>query len=66
MLYKFLGFSLCPVLSLSNGEVDYGNRPREPDTVAMYSCSGDHTLQGERTRTCGRDGQWSGEDPKCK
>ena len=64
---KFLGFSLCPELSISNGNVNYDvDQPREPDTVATYSCSGGYMLQGERTRTCGRDGQWSGEEPKCK
>ena len=64
---KFLGFHLCSELSISNGDVEYDiDRPREPDAEAKYSCREGYTLQGERTRTCGRDGQWSGEEPECK
>ena len=64
---KFLGFRLCPELSILNGDVEYDvDRPREPYTKATYSCREGYTLEGESPRTCGREGKWLGEEPKCK
>ena len=69
----YLGFTQCPELSILNGVVEYHGidnqlEPRDPDTVATYSCSGDYILEfeGERTRKCSRDGEWLGKEPKCK
>ena len=46
------------------GKVDhegvyYGNK-------AIYSCHYGYKLVGEGTRKCLYDGNWSGEEPKCK
>ena len=69
--YINLGFTQCPELSISNGVVEYHGidnklEPRDPDTTATYSCSGDYILEGEETRKCSRDDEWLGEAPKCK
>ncbi len=39
---------------------------RPVGTVATYNCTSGYTLSGDTTRTCGSDGQWSGNDPTCQ
>ena len=34
-------------------------------TVATYSCSNGFELKGEKARTCGGNGEWSGVEPTC-
>ena len=59
------GVLQCPELQdIANGAVSYTSR--EQGATATYSCSGDFTLQGTKTRTCGQNGQWSGQEPRCK
>ena len=54
----------CPDLeNPGDGTVDIsGNRPGD---TAEYSCNVGFTLDGEDTRTCGQDGQWSGSELTC-
>lgn len=33
--------------------------------VATYQCNERHNLEGEETRTCEADGEWSGVEPNC-
>ena len=63
---KSLGFPLCPIPSLPNGQVNHGDR--EPGDVASYSCRGGYRLVGPKERRCGQDqdGEWSGEEPVCE
>ncbi|CAL4093332.1 unnamed protein product, partial [Meganyctiphanes norvegica] len=35
-------------------------------TQATYNCSPGYVLQGNATRTCDHDGQWTGDVPTCK
>jgi hypothetical protein len=63
--YRVLGFPLCPELpSVSNGAVSSASR--EPGATATYSCDQGYDLSGPRTRTCGQDGKWSGQEPSCE
>lgn len=32
---------------------------------ALYTCHENYTLIGKERRTCGDDGTWNGEQPKC-
>ncbi|CAI8033447.1 CUB and sushi domain-containing protein 1, partial [Geodia barretti] len=36
-----------------------------PGDAATYTCNEGYKLDGVSTRTCGPDGQWSPEEPKC-
>ena len=36
------------------------------DSQANYSCSVGYTLNGNTTRVCQADGQWSGSEPICE
>ncbi len=57
----------CSDLSLTNGVINYNmGSPRPVNTVATYTCNNGYTLRGDTTRTCGSDGQWSGNDPTCQ
>ncbi len=38
---------------------------RTPGSIAMYSCDMGFRLNGEMTRTCQTDGNWSNEEPTC-
>ena len=48
----------------TNGEVDLTGTI--VDSTATYSCDDGFTLQGQSTRTCQDDGQWSGSAPTCE
>lgn len=56
---------MCPALEApANGDVrvfgfNVGN-------VAAYTCNVNYQLDGRSTRTCGSDGQWTGEAPTCR
>ncbi len=39
---------------------------RPVNTVATYTCTNGYTLSVPTTRTCGSDGEWSGNDPTCQ
>lgn len=59
------GIRLCSNLEhIDNGRVDYPNR--RPGTTATYTCNPDFHISGTRTRTCGDNGEWSGEEPTCE
>ena len=47
---------------IENGQYQGGNLFLSEKT---YSCNGGFSLQGNRTRTCERDGTWSGSKPVC-
>ena len=36
------------------------------DSTATYSCNDGFTLEGQSTRTCQDDGEWSGSAPTCE
>ena len=36
------------------------------DSTATYSCSDGYVLEGEQTRTCQADTEWSGTAPHCR
>lgn len=36
------------------------------ESVATYSCFPGYTLQGNATRECGADAQWTGQAPTCE
>jgi len=65
--YNYLHFTAIPCGNLSspvNGQVRL-----EADTFgsqANYSCSEGYALNGNSTRECQADGQWSGSEPTCE
>lgn len=34
-------------------------------SVVTYSCQAGYVLEGDETRVCEEDGQWSGDNPSC-
>ena len=55
----------CPELeSPQNGTVSYDDRIYPND--AEYSCDDGFDLEGEATRMCQIDGEWTGEAPVCE
>ena len=47
-----------------NGVVD---QPSDAvGSTATYSCDEEYELNGEATRTCQDNGEWSGEEPTCE
>lgn len=38
---------------------------RTPGSMAMYTCEMGFMLEGDMTRTCRPDGEWSGDEPVC-
>ena len=34
-------------------------------STASYSCDAGYELEGDKTRTCQSNGQWSGREPSC-
>ena len=53
--------------NIQNGTVRVdGNQPRLEGDTAEYSCNSGYQLNGTQNRTCGEDGQWSGQEPRCK
>ena len=64
----YAGIPLCPELNdLENGYVIVTRLGPEllVGSTANYSCQDGYQLQGSQTRTCGEDGQWSGQEPTC-
>ena len=56
---------LCPKLpDPANGDVNVTGR--YPGQKAIYSCNEGYQLVGFATRSCSRNGKWSGEAPICK
>ena len=47
-----------------NGEVSWNGL--SPGSVATYTCDDGHVLEGNSTRVCMDDRQWSGEPPICR
>ena len=37
-----------------------------PGSTATYSCNPGYRLEGDSTRTCMEDGEWSGAPPSCE
>ena len=55
----------CPDLpDPSNGRVN--QRGNKPGDRASYTCNSGYELQGDSTRTCQNNGQWSGDAPTCE
>ncbi|XP_064386661.1 sushi, von Willebrand factor type A, EGF and pentraxin domain-containing protein 1-like [Halichondria panicea] len=52
--------------ALKNGIVSYNDSTLGLDTLAIYTCDTGYTLEGNITRTCERDGVWSGLAPFCE
>jgi len=49
----------CPMLSIENGTVN------QTTTVATYHCYSGYILQGNGTRICQADSNWTGANPVC-
>ena len=55
----------CPNLpDPFNGRVN--QRGNNPGDRASYTCNSGYELQGDSTRTCQNNGQWSGDAPTCE
>ena len=50
--------------SLSYGEVSVNETTFRAS--AVYTCNSGFLLQGNRSRTCQADGNWSSSEPQCK
>ena len=65
LFYNINADVICsPLQNLTNG---YVTNPtyRNEGSVASYGCNVGFILVGNETRTCGNDGTWSGDEPKC-
>ena len=67
----WLSAVVCPILSLSNGNVHYNKEaPYSHSTVATHTCNEGYFLVGPAIRTCGDgsgvDGEWTPEEPVCQ
>ncbi len=52
---------------LSNPANGVVNQPgNSVGTVSSYTCNGGFLLVGDETRTCQKDGEWSGNEPICE
>ena len=62
---NFLNLVRCPNLpNPSNGRVN--QRGNKPGDRASYTCNSGYELQGDSTRICQNNGQWSGDAPTCE
>ena len=56
---------MCPALEApANGDVRVSGF--NVGDTAVYTCDVNYQLDGRSTRTCGSDGQWTGEAPTCE
>ena len=56
---------MCPPLpDIPNGDVTWNTLVA--GGLATYTCNSGFELAGSRTRTCGNDGTWSGDEPSCQ
>ncbi|XP_077974758.1 IgGFc-binding protein-like [Styela clava] len=60
--------ALCDrVAELQNGQVTYrGKMPLTAGHIAVYKCNEGYVLSGDKERTCGSKGIWTGSDPYCE
>ncbi len=65
--YMHVHTAICDDLTLANGVVTYNpsTTPRLEDTVATHTCNTGYNLDGDKTRTCQNDRQWSSAAPSC-
>ena len=56
----------CAKIALLYGKVEFSNDVRIPGTNAIHKCADDKRLVGPNTRTCQRNGLWSGFSPVCE
>ena len=56
----------CAALTAPTGGVLGMSKGTQEGSVATYGCSIGKTLQGNSSRTCQKNGQWSGQKPTCK
>ena len=62
---NFLNLVRCPNLpNPSNGRVN--QRGNKPGDRASYTCNSGYELQGDSTRICQNNGEWSGDAPACE
>ena len=47
-----------------NGQVDFSNTTFE--STANYTCDLGYSLNGNSSRTCEANGNWSGDQPSCE
>jgi len=47
-----------------NGRVEFSNTTFE--STANYTCNLGYSLNGNSTRTCETNGEWSGDSPSCE
>ena len=67
-MFPFTEITCDDLLAVDNTVISYSSviSPRTRDTVATYKCvDGGYTLEGSATRTCGEDGMFDGEKPRC-
>ena len=55
----------CPTLTdPASGDVNFNST--EIGSMANYSCNEGFILNGNATRICQDNGEWSGDDPTCQ
>lgn len=57
---------ICSSLSdIANGYVTVNPSNRSVGSVATYGCNNNHSLNGNKMRTCQQHGSWTGTEPLC-
>lgn len=60
---KYVDCGMLP--DIDNGRVLLRGSRTTYNATAQYLCKGNYTLVGDETRSCEKDGRWTGTEPKC-
>ena len=75
LIYSYQSFSVtvepnCPTLDdLSNGIISCSSNENQEhiyEYACHFTCNTGYELSGSDTRTCERNGSWSGNETKCQ
>ncbi len=65
-MFYYITVVRCSSLKLSEGlHINYNNPNFVYNTMAEITCITGYTLNGNRVRTCGMNGAWTGTQPTC-